>query len=46
MKKLITTFAFIALSTVSAKAIDMEMFSITGGLAANQFSFWSYCKTR
>ena len=36
MKKLITTIAFIALSTVSAKAIDMEMFSITGGLAANQ----------
>ena len=39
MKKLITTFAFIALSTVSAKAIDMEMFSITGGLAANQSVF-------
>jgi len=39
MKKLITTIAFIALSTVSAKAIDMEMFSITGGLAANQ-SVW------
>ena len=39
MKKLITTFAFIALSTVSAKAIDMEMFSITGGLAANQGQF-------
>ena len=39
MKKLITTFAFIALSTVSAKAIDLEMFSITGGIAANQ-SVW------
>jgi hypothetical protein len=39
MKKLITTIAFIALSTVSAKAIDMEMFSITGGLAANN-SVW------
>ena len=39
MKKLITTIAFIALSTVSAKAIDMEMFSITGGLAANQGQF-------
>ena len=39
MKKLITTIAFIALSTVSAKAIDMEMFSITGGLAANQSVF-------
>jgi len=39
MKKLITTFAFIALSTFSAKAIEMEMFSITGGLAANQSVF-------
>ena len=39
MKKLITTVAFIALSTFSAKAIDMEMFSITGGLAANQSVF-------
>jgi hypothetical protein len=39
MKKLITTVAFIALSTVSAKAIDMELFSITGGLAANNSVF-------
>ena len=39
MKKLITTIAFIALTTVSAKAIDMEMFSITGGIAANQSVF-------
>ena len=39
MKKLITTIAFIALSTVSAKAIEMEMFSITGGLAANNSVF-------
>ena len=39
MKKLITTIAFIALTTVSAKAIEMEMFSITGGLAANN-SVW------
>jgi hypothetical protein len=39
MKKLITTMAFIALSTVSAKAIEMEMFSITAGLAANQGVF-------
>jgi hypothetical protein len=39
MKKLITTIAFIALSTISAKAIDMEMFSITGGIAANQSVF-------
>ena len=39
MKKLITTIAFIALSTVSAKAIEMEMFSITGGIAANNSVF-------
>jgi hypothetical protein len=39
MKKLITTMAFIALSTISAKAIEMEMFSITAGLAANQGVF-------
>ena len=44
MKKLITTIAFIALSTVSAKAIDMEMFSITGGLAANQSVFGATAK--
>ena len=39
MKKLITAIAFIALSTVSAKAIEMEMFSITGGIAANNSVF-------
>ena len=39
MKKILTAIAFIALSTVSAKAIDREMFSITGGYAANQ-SVW------
>ena len=44
MKKLITTVAFIALSTVSAKAIDMEMFSITGGLAANNSVFGATAK--
>ena len=44
MKKLITTIAFIALTTVSAKAIDMEMFSITGGLAANQSVFGATAK--
>ena len=44
MKKLITTIAFIALSTVSAKAIDMEMFSITGGLAANNSVFGATAK--
>ena len=45
MKKLITTIAFIALSTVSAKAIDMEIFSITGGIAANQ-SVWGATATQ
>tara|TARA_B110000971_G_C19984472_1_gene488924 strand:+ start:459 stop:1187 length:729 start_codon:yes stop_codon:yes gene_type:complete len=42
MKKIITTLAFIALSSFSAKAIDMPNlgnFSITGGVAANQ-SVW------
>ena len=39
MKKLITAIAFIALSTVSAKAVEWEIFSITGGLAANQSVF-------
>ena len=44
MKKLITTIAFIALSTVSAKAIEMEMFSITGGIAANESVFGATAK--
>ena len=39
MKKLITTIAFIALSTVSAKAVDLGVFSLTGGVAANT-SVW------
>ena len=39
MKKLITTIAFIALSTVSAKAVDWQLLSITGGLATNQSVF-------
>ena len=39
MKKLITTIAFIALSTVSAKAVDLGIFSLTGGIAANT-SVW------
>ena len=44
MKKIITTIAFIALTTVSAKAIDYEMFSLTGGLAANQSVFGATAK--
>jgi hypothetical protein len=45
MKKIITTLAFVDLSTVSAKAIDLPampdlgMFSVTAGLAANQGVF-------
>ena len=39
MKKIITTIAFIALCTVSAKAADFSVFSITGGIAANQGVF-------
>ena len=45
MKKLITTIAFLALSTFSAKAIDMEVFSLTGGLAANN-SVWGATATQ
>jgi len=44
MKKLITTIAFIALSTVSAKAVEWEIFSITGGLAANNSVFGATAK--
>tara|TARA_B110001450_G_C17628111_1_gene484066 strand:- start:267 stop:971 length:705 start_codon:yes stop_codon:yes gene_type:complete len=35
MKKIITAIAFIALSTVSAKAVDLGMFSVTAGIASN-----------
>ena len=45
MKKLITTIAFIALSTVSAKAIDFETFSLTGGIATNN-SVWGATATQ
>ena len=45
MKKILTTLAIIALSTVPVKAIDMEMFSITGGLAANT-SVWGATATQ
>jgi len=44
MKKLITAIAFIALSTVSAQAIEKEMFSITGGFAANKSIFGGTAK--
>ena len=44
MKKLITTFAFIALSTVTANAVDREVFSITAGLASNQGVFGASAK--
>jgi hypothetical protein len=45
MKKILTTLAIIALSTVPVKAIEMEMFSITGGLAANT-SVWGATATQ
>ena len=35
MKKIITTIAFIAMSTVSAKAVDLSFLSVTAGLASN-----------
>ena len=39
MKKIITAIAFIALTTVSAKAIDFGGFSVTAGLAQKQAVF-------
>ena len=39
MKKIITAIAFIALTTVSAKAIDFGGFSVTAGLANNTSVF-------
>ena len=39
MKKIITAVAFLALTSVSANALDFEKFSLTGGLATNQ-SVW------
>jgi hypothetical protein len=39
MKKIITAIAFIALTTVSAKAVDLGMFSVTAGLSQKQAVF-------
>ena len=39
MKKIITILALVALTTVSAKAIDVSNFSLTAGYAANQSVF-------
>jgi len=47
MKKIITTIAFIALSTVSAKAIelpDLGIFSLTAGVASNSGVFGASAK--
>ena len=47
MKKIITTLAFIALSTVSAKAIELPnlgMFSLTAGVASNSGVFGASAK--
>jgi len=45
MKKLIITLAFVALSSVSAKALEMGFFSVTGGLATNS-SVWGGSATQ
>ena len=39
MKKIITILAFVALSSVSAKALDFSVFSLTGGVSAGN-SVW------
>lgn len=39
MKKIITVAAFLVLSTISAKAVDLGAFSVTAGLASNS-SVW------
>ena len=42
MKKIITTLAFVALASVSAKAFELPslgMFSVTAGVASNQGVF-------
>ena len=39
MKKIILTVVFVALSTMSAKAVDFSVFSLTGGIAANSGVF-------
>ena len=39
MKKIILTVVFVALSTMSAKAVDFSVFSLTGGLATNSSVF-------
>jgi len=39
MKKIILTVVFVALSTMSAKAVDFSALSITGGLSANSSVF-------
>ena len=44
MKKIITAAVMIAFSTISAKAIDLSIFSVTGGLAQNT-SVWGASAT-
>ena len=39
MKKIIATLMVVALSTVSAKAVDLSVFELTAGLSANQSVF-------
>ena len=45
MKKIITALVFVALSSVSAKAIDFSLFSLTGGVAAGN-SVWGATATQ
>jgi len=44
MKKIITIFAVMALSTVSAKAVDFSVFSLTAGFGTNQSVFGGTAK--
>ena len=44
MKKIITTIAFIALSTVSVKAVDLGVFSLTAGIASSSGVFGASAK--
>ena len=44
MKKIITTAVFVVFSTISAHAIDLSVFSLTGGLAHNQGVFGASAK--
>ena len=46
MKKIIVTIAFLALSTISAKAIDFSNFEVTAGIAHNEGVFGATARER